>query len=250
MKRLMVGLAALGLIGFGMVGSPRVDAAAGVCSGVITGTTGSLIVPSDASSGQCELDGAIVNGNVTVQAGGDLNMHNCTKIAGSLTATNAERINIWGCTSSKIGGNLTMTGSSSDALESDICSLTLGGTLQVSGVSHDVIVDGDPNESSCDPFGGPFGGGGPNGPVVIGGHATFSNNSGLVELAQATVNGSVNVTGNSANADPEGSAELEGNKINGGLSCTNNVHGVTNGGPDGPVEPNTAASKSGQCVGL
>jgi hypothetical protein len=206
------------------------------------GTKGSLTVPSDESGAPCILDNATVKGSVTVQPGGDLTIRNATHITGSVIADHAEQVNIHG-RHNTIDGALTMTGSSSEATTSQICSVTIGGSLNVSQIaerpngsgSDGVEIDGDSGE--C-PFAPVFV------PLTVGGSVNLQNNVEEVELSQAKVSGSVNVISNS-DGDPEGSAEIEGNGIGGTLACSGNVNGIDNGG-----ETNTVKTKTGQCVGL
>lgn len=248
MKRLIVAIAAVGLAAIGLATAPAA-VASGTCTGTITGTTGPLIVPPGAT---CELDGATVNGSVTVQTDATLEVYGSTHITGAVTANSAREIHIFGLQSvmNRIDGSLTINGSSSNAKDSEICSVTIGGSVAVYRVdepSDELSIDGDGSENDCYGVGTTVSS--PNGPVIIKGSVTFDHNPEEVELSHASVSGSVNVLSNSdgdtvLDDGHAGSAEIEGNKIGGTLACSGNVNGIDNGG-----ELNTATTKTGQCVG-
>jgi hypothetical protein len=240
MRRLVVAIAAVGLAAIGLASTPAArGATGGTCTVLILGgTTGSLTVPPGAT---CELDGVTVNGSVTVQSGGTLTVDGHTHITGSVTGNTPRQIHIFieGSGVNKIDGSLAINGSSSNAVDSEICGVTIGGSVNVSRVAlpaNEVSIDGDGGETD-DCWSGS------NGPVTIKGSVTLASNPEEVELSSATVSGSVNVINNS-DGDTAGSAEIEGNTIGGTLACSGNVNGVDNG-----VEPNTAKTKTGQCIG-
>lgn len=114
-----------------------------------------------------------------------------------------------------------------------LCGSSVGGSgVTISGASGFVLI-GDPVDDSC----------AANNVQSV----SLTSNTAGVELTQNTVTNNVAVFSNSGHGPfaEDSAPEIEGNHIGGSLSCSGNVPTPTNDG-----QPNTAASRSGQCVGL
>jgi hypothetical protein len=177
-------------------------------TGTYGGTYSSVIVPS----GQlCLLEGATVNGSVTVQPGGGLVVDTGTTIKGSVNSDRAG------------------TFVNSPTLSIAICSSTITGSVTATRATSNVFV-GDP-DVGCDNN-------------TIGGSVTLNSNDVGPELINNKISGSVTVNSNKGvtHDDPQ-SAHIQFDTITGALNCAGNVNGVKGG-------VNTAAAKTGQCATL
>jgi hypothetical protein len=153
---------------------------------VISGTRqGPLTV-----TGATCLQGATVNGAVTVAPGG------------ALAADH-----------SLLNGNVTSNG----ATAVRVCTSTVNGTMSLTKTKGFVLIgDGaDSDDVGVTPCGG----------NSINGGVSVVNSSGPVELEGNTVTGAISLTGTTGPA-----AELERNHVTGALTCTGNVPSPTNDG--------------------
>jgi hypothetical protein len=140
----------------------------------ITGTVSSLTV----SSGQSILiaPGAVVNGPLSVQAGGALDVEGAT--TSGIASSGAAAIRICGATTAK---------------------LTIGGTTSLVVVGDDEARPGLPTCTSNH----------------IGGSASVSGNYGGVEFDGNTVSGSLTVTGNTGTTPDGATVDVTGNTVGG-----------------------------------
>ena len=158
----------------------------------------------------CFGSGSVINGGITVQAGGALSV-----------------------TGSTVNGGIASAGAA--ALR--VCGSIINGTLGVTG-SAGLVTVGDGGDD------GPPGCAG----STVNGSATLSANSGGVELGADTFKGTVTISANTLlQATGEDAAEVEGNTISGSLSCpaTNNP-ALSDGGQRNTV----SGARSGQCAAV
>jgi IgA Peptidase M64 len=94
------------------------------CTSTVSGTRPGLLV---VTSGVTCLDGATVNGGVTVRAGASLVVSDGSKINGALTADSAAVVHVFGAT---VSGSVRLTGTTGDTI---LAGTTVGGSLTLRG---------------------------------------------------------------------------------------------------------------------
>jgi hypothetical protein len=229
MRARFVSAAAIALLlGGGLLVQQSASAATYTCTSVFSGTTsGGVVVPSGAT---CNLQGATVNGTVSVAPGGRLISGSDTVITGGVSASHAGT------------DNADPFASGAEDFSVIICNTTISGPVSISYSESQVLVGGTSSSGG--------GCGGNN----IAGSVTLSYNQGPVTLAENSPNGDCNIK----NCHIGGSVSISynkigpvlnppvvvlDNKISGGLSCSNNgdISGSNN---------STGGPKTGQCAGF
>jgi len=231
----MIVVASIVLVaGFG-VGSQRAWAAATICNGTLTGNLGAITVPA---GGDCKVHDATITGNVHVRRGGLLHMDVVT-VRGSVIGSNPGFIELGRDFSGALGpvqitGKFIDTG---DQVGVVLCQTTVGGAVVVTKGAAPWIGDPEGDDIS--------------GPVCVGNtfHGSLSvinTNSPAINtvIEHNQINGRVIINGNTAQ-----NVIVDGNTIGGSLSCSGNTPAPTDLDGAAP-DPNTAASKAGQCSAL
>jgi hypothetical protein len=229
-----------------------------------TGPVGAIEIKGNVSAGAgCDLSGATVTGNVTVNPGGSLatEARSTTVIQGNLTSSQATAIILEGATS--VHGNATLTGTSGETYLSGKVNgnLTIEGglsliTLQIEAIQGNLKIV----NTSGSGFVGIR--------STVGGNAEVSNNS-LNEITisallfqESTVRGNLRIDNNSATGALFNAVTVRENDVGGNTEVRNNTAGNTiavtlntivgslkcEGNEPPPTgEGNTASKKLGQC---
>lgn len=217
---LTVVLAGLLALAGGVVVSGQAFGAVVNCTGDLTGTVNAdVIVPSNST---CNIQGATVNGNVSVQAGGRIIINGGSTINGNVWAPSL--------------GTDTQTFSEGRTFSAIICNSKITGTVTLDKAPSEVTVGGTSRAlgKGC-------------GGNSIGGNVTLANNTGPVSLSenggpcQNVPGGTCGIGGNANVNSNTGPVSVFDNNITGNLSCALNgtitAAGNTVGG-----------TKNGQCA--
>jgi hypothetical protein len=207
------------LMGAGLLVQQGASAATYTCDTVFSGTTsGGVVVPSGAT---CNLQGATVNGTVSVAPGGRLISGSDTVITGGVIASHAGT------------DNADPFASGAEDFSVIICNTTISGPVSISYSDSQVLVGGTSSS------GGGCGGNNIAGSVTLSYNkaiVTLDNNSSSdCNIGTCRIGGTVSVSYN------VGPVDVRNNLIGGGLSCSNNgtITGANN---------TTKGPKTGQCA--
>jgi hypothetical protein len=182
------------------------------------GTYGSLTVQAGA---ECTLDGATVNGSVSVLGGeAALTVANGSTISGSLSAVSGTASVV--VQDSTINGSVSLTGITGDGAKAFVCGSKVGHSVSVANSTGQIKI-GD--ESSDGVLGAALVVDEVDcvGPAWVGGSVSFSNNHAeVLQLAGSHVGGSVSLSNNQPGPE-EGEQDLAANWVGGSFSCSNNA---------------------------
>jgi hypothetical protein len=241
-----------------------------------TGPVGAIEIIGNVSAGAgCDLSGATVKGNVTVNPGGSLSTKegSTTVIAGNLESSQATEISLEGATS--VQGNIGLKGTSGRIYLSG----SVKGNLIIEGGIPFLTVENEAvggNLKVLNTSGGVSGEGGLVGisRSTVGGNVEVSNNSAIgivtnaVSVHETTVGGNLKISNNSATGGLLNLVTVVENHVGGNAEVLNNSAGtkVASGNkiavalnavgsnlkcegnqPPPTGEGNTAKKKLGQC---
>jgi hypothetical protein len=205
-------------VGLALVTASAATSAITTCTGTLTGTYGSLTVQAGA---ECTLDGATVNGSVSVLGGeAALTVANGSTISGSLSAVSGTASVV--VQDSTINGSVSLTGITGDGAKAFVCGSKVGHSVSVANSTGQIKI-GD--ESSDGVLGAALVVDEVDcvGPAWVGGSVSFSNNHAeVLQLAGSHVGGSVSLSNNQPGPE-EGEQDLAANWVGGSFSCSNNA---------------------------
>jgi hypothetical protein len=228
----------------GIFGAGAASATSVNCTGALTGTFDSIIVPAGA---ECDLGAATVNGSINVRAGGALNMYGPATVKGSVSGNGSAYIAIYNVSviptagtnknapvsgksevvaSNNVLGNLNITNNAT----AYICGAFIGGNVYITGsFGTEVAFGGSEPDAAC------LNNGGGN---VIGGTVSIQNNNTTFFWdADNVVGRGMTVSGNQGSA----TKNVLNNSVAGTLACFNNSAPFNASG-------NSATTSTGQCA--
>ncbi len=232
----------------GLFGAGAASAVSVNCTGTLTGTFDSIIVPAYS---ECDLGSATVNGSINVGTGAVLNMYGPATVKGSISGNGSSEIAIYnvsiGPPTAGIKPNASVSGNSEVIASNNVLgnlNITNNNTAFVCGafIGGNVFITGSHGEGSEVAFGGSefgaacstFGGGN-----VVGGSVSIQNNNTAFFWDDGNVVGrTMTVSGNQGSA----TKNVINNSVAATLACFNNA---------GPFNAfgNSAATSTGQCAG-
>ncbi len=227
-----------------MFGAGVASAASVNCTGTLTGTFDSIIVPAGA---ECDLGAATVNGSINVRAGASLYMYGPATVKGSVSGNGSSVIAIYNASvigtlgtnknapvsgkseviaGNNVLGNLNITNNG----RTYICGAFIGGNVFITGTNGtEIAFGGTEFDASCSQNGG--------GNVVGGTVSIQNNNVPTFRDADNVVGRTMTVSGNQGSANKN----VLNNSVGGTLACFNNAAPFTASG-------NSAATSTGQCA--
>jgi hypothetical protein len=233
----------------GLFGAGAASAASVNCTGSLTGTFDSVIVPANT---ECDVGAATINGSINVQAGASLVMYGPATVKGNINAYGSYVVEIYNqpppesptlvtnknatvagksevVASNNVLGNVNISNYTLGVL---ICGAYVGGNVLITGSQGPEVFFGGSYESGsvCDQYGG--------GNVVAGAVSIQNSNTYAFNVSDNVVGHGMNVSGNFGPANKI----VFDNSVAGTLACFKNV-GTFN------ASGNSATTAAGQCAG-
>jgi hypothetical protein len=210
-------------------------AASTTCTGDMTGTFDSIVVPPGA---YCGLSSATVNGSIAAYEGSQLFIAGGVTVIGNVSATSPQWFYIYtdpAAVANNIHGNIAVIGATGDLQDPFagvavyICGTIIGGNVRIADTINSIAFGGSEPGAACQPNGG--------GNSVPAGNVRIEDNAGpFFRVADNTVAGNMRIIGNTGSA----TKRVLNNQAGLQLTCLYNDSPFVIGG-------NSAKKLIGQC---